>query len=366
MRIVSAELTGWRNYDRQTFTFDGSPTVFLGANGQGKTNFVEALVYVALGRSHRTSLDSVVVGTGHDSAVVRIIVEHAGRSIAVDSVVTANGGNTMRVNGNPTKRKDVTRILPLVLFAPEDMDIIRGDPEKRRSFLGDIATETSATQVADLTEYDRILRQRNSLLKTIRSSTRDTATLDTWTESLVTVAARIMIARRAMVAELAPLATRHYSAIASSDERMGLALTESIDSTVPDADIPSALTTMFHGKRQDELERGTTLAGPHRDDLTIVLNGLPARTHSSQGEAWSCALALRLAMIDVVRRLSVAGDPVVILDDVFSELDPDRRERLGEHLRGIDHVIITSADESTIPAALHGTTHRVTDGRIDD
>ncbi|MEY4312936.1 MAG: replication and repair protein RecF, partial [Actinomycetota bacterium] len=216
MKIVTASLVGWRNYDQQSFDFSASPTVLLGPNGQGKTNFVEALVYVALGRSHRTALDSVVVGQGKDEAIVRLVVEHAGRQLSVDTRVTSSGGNAMRVNGVAAKRKDITRLLPLVLFAPEDLDIVRGDPEERRSFLGDIAVETSPTQVADLAEYDRILRQRNSLLRSIKNSHGDTTTLDTWTESLVTVATRIMIARRQMVAELAPLVAAHYAAIAST------------------------------------------------------------------------------------------------------------------------------------------------------
>lgn len=366
MKIVTAALVGWRNYDQQSFTFPESPTVLLGPNGQGKTNFVEALVYVALGRSHRTALDSVVVGQGRDEAIVRLVVEHAGRQLSVDTRVTASGGNEMRVNGVATKRKDITRLLPLVLFAPEDLEIVRGDPDGRRSFLADIAIETSLTQVADLAEYDRILRQRNSLLKSIKGSRGEPSTLDTWTESLVAVATRVMIARRQMVAELAPLVARHYAAIASTDDRVELTLSESIPQGAADSDIATALTEVFHVKRSDEIDRGTTLAGPHRDDLIIHLNGMPARTHSSQGEAWSCALALRLAMIDVVRRLSAAGDPVVILDDVFSELDPARRERLGEHVRAIEHLIITTADESTIPSSLAGTVHRVSAGRIDD
>ncbi|MEY4312645.1 MAG: replication/repair protein RecF, partial [Actinomycetota bacterium] len=149
-------------------------------------------------------------------------------------------------------------------------------------------------------------------------------------------------------------------------DRIELTLAESIPDGVDDSDVAATLADVFHVKRADEIDRGTTLAGPHRDDLVIRLNGMPARTHSSQGEAWSCALALRLAMIDVVRRLSSAGDPVVILDDVFSELDPARRERLGEHVRGIEHLIITTADESTIPSTLVGSLHHVSAGRIDD
>jgi DNA replication and repair protein RecF len=365
MRIVTTSLVGWRNYEQQSFEFTGSPTILLGANGQGKTNFVEALVYVALGRSHRTALDSVLVGSGRDHAIVRVVAEHAQRRLTVDIKVTASGGNEIRLNGVPTKRKDVVRLLPLVLFAPEDLEIIRGDPEQRRTFLADLATESAATQVADLAEYDRVLRQRNSLLKTIRMAHGDNSTLDTWTDSLVQVGARVMIARRRIVEALEPLASAQYSAISSSDDRLTLALAESIAPGTPDAGVPTALAAAFTAKRADEIERGTTLIGPHRDDLTISLNGLAARTHSSQGEAWSCALSLRLAMIDFLRARSAVGDPVVILDDVFAELDPERRTRLGKHVRGIEHLIITTADETTIPSDLTGVIHRVSKGRID-
>lgn len=367
MKIISAELIGWRNYEAQSFHFDGSPTILIGRNGQGKTNFVEALIYAALGHSHRTASDNVLVRHGAPEAIIRISVEHNGRTLRVDLRVTGSGSNTVRINGTVTKRKELARLLPLVLFAPEDMDLIRGEPEQRRTFLNDIICESSPSLAGDLVDYDRVLRQRNTLLKSLRANPHaPQGTLDTWTETLIDLAVRIMVARRRLVAELSPLMARHYAAVTSSAETTSLTLSESIDSGVSDQDIGNALRDAFHAKHRDERERGTTLVGPHRDDLTIVLNELPARTHSSQGEAWSCAIALRLAQVDLVRRNSIAGDPVVILDDVFSELDAGRRDRLGQHLAGIEHLIITAADESTIPDTLVGHHHTVREGRIDD
>lgn len=367
MKIISAELIGWRNYESQSFHFDGSPTILIGRNGQGKTNFVEALIYAALGHSHRTASDNVLVRQGASEAIIRISVQHNERKLGVDLRVTGSGANTVRVNGTVTKRRELARLLPLVLFAPEDMDLIRGEPEQRRTFLNDILSESSPALAGDLADYERVLRQRNTLLKSLRTNPRaPQGTLDTWTESLIELAVRIMVARRRLVAELGPLMATHYAAVASSTEITSLALAESIDPGVPDHHIADALRATFHAKQRDELERGTTLVGPHRDDLSIVLNALPARTHSSQGEAWSCAIALRLAQVDLVRRNSIAGDPVVILDDVFSELDAGRRDRLGDHLAGIEHLIITAADESTIPDTLVGHHHTVREGRIDD
>jgi DNA replication and repair protein RecF len=366
MKILSAELIGWRNYEHQLFVFDGSPTIFVGSNGQGKTNFVEALVYAALGRSHRTPTDAVLVRQGSDEAVIRIAVTHNQRTLTVDLKVAASGSNVIRVNGSPSSRRDLARLLPLVLFAPEDMDLVRGEPDHRRSFMNDILSESSSITAGDINDYERVLRQRNMLLKSLRANPRaERGSLDTWTDSLVEYASRIMVARRRLVGELGTGVANHYRAIASSDDVAELSLLESIGPDVPDENITRRLSEKFASQQRDEIERGMTLAGPHRDDLVITLNSLPARSHSSQGEAWSAALALRLSQVDYLRRTSVAGDPVVVLDDVFSELDAGRRSRLGDHLVGIEHVIITAADVSTIPASLAGTQHFVANGHID-
>lgn len=366
MKIISAELIGWRNYDHEKFVFDGSPTIFLGPNGQGKTNFVEALVYAATGHSHRTASDATLVRAGSAEAIVRIAVGHNTRTLSVDLKIASSGSNAIRINGAPSSRRDLARMLPLVLFAPEDMDLIRGEPEHRRMLMNDTLAESSSTAAADIADYERILKQRNMLLKSLRSNPRtEKGTLVTWTDALIDAAARIMTARRQLVSQLSVSVPGHYRAIASTDDVVTLALSESIDSQTVDNDISDRLREKFAALHAEEIERGTTLAGPHRDDLVLTLNALPARTHSSQGEAWSAALAIRLAQLDLLRSTSAAGDPVVILDDVFSELDLGRRDRLGSHLRGIEHVIITAADVSTIPDTLAGIQHHVMNGRID-
>ena len=346
MRIISAELIGWRNYEHQSLEFESSPTILVGPNGQGKTNFIEALIYSALGHSHRTASDAVLVKSGAPEAIIRMTVQHDTRRLAIDLRVTGSGANTIRVNGAATKRRELARLLPLVLFAPEDMELVRGEPEQRRTFLNDLLAEASSALAGDIADYDRVLRQRNTLLKSLRvAPAASTGTLNTWTDSLVVLATRIMVARRHIVSELAPRLSAHYQAIASSSDFASITMSESIPDNTAEADIANALRTLFHVKQRDEIDRGSTLFGPHRDDMVIVLNDLPARTHSSQGEAWSCALSLRLAQVDIVRRGSIAGDPVVVLDDVFSELDAGRRARLGEHLSGIEHLIITASDQ---------------------
>ena len=366
MKIISAELIGWRNYEHQSLEFQSSPTILVGPNGQGKTNFIEALVYSALGHSHRTASDAILVKNGAPEAIIRMTVQHAARRLEVDLRVTGSGANTIRVNGAVTKRRDLTRLLPLVLFAPEDMELVRGEPEHRRTFLNDLVAESSPALAGDIADYDRVLRQRNSLLKSLRATpTAPSGTLNTWTDSLIALAARIMAARRHIVGELSPRLSAHYQAIASSSDVVSITMSESIPDNTAEPDIAEALQALFHVKQRDEVDRGSTLFGPHRDDMSIVLNDLPARTHSSQGEAWSCTLSLRLAQVDFVRRDSIAGDPVVVLDDVFSELDAGRRVRLGEHLAGIEHLIITAADVATIPPSLVGRQHTVLGGRID-
>jgi DNA replication and repair protein RecF len=366
MRIISAELIGWRNYGHQALEFESSPTLLVGPNGQGKTNFVEALIYAALGHSHRTASDAILVKSGAAEAIIRLTVQHAARRLSVDLRVTGSGTNTIRVNGTITKRRELARLLPLVLFAPEDMELVRGEPEQRRIFLNDLVAESSPTLAGDIADYDRVLRQRNTLLKSLRSSPGGpTGNLQTWTDTLISLASRIMVARRQLVDDLSPRLSAHYQAIASSSDFVSVMMSESIPDATAELDIADALRRLFHVKQQDEIFRGLTLFGPHRDDMLIVLNDLPARTHSSQGEAWSCALSLRLAQVDLVRRDSIAGDPVVVLDDVFSELDAGRRARLGEHLAGIEHLIITAADAATIPASLVGHQHSVLNGSID-
>lgn len=366
MRIISAELIGWRNYEHQSLEFESSPTILVGPNGQGKTNFVEALAYSALGHSHRTSSDAILVKSGEAEAIIRMIVQHNTRQLSIDMRVTGSGANTIRVNGTNTKRRELARLLPFVLFAPEDMDLVRGEPEHRRTFLNDLVAESSPSLAGDIADYDRVVRQRNTLLKSLRSSPAPTTgTLDSWTDNLIDLATRIMVARRRVVSELSPCLSGHYRAIASTSDSASVTLSESIPPNTPDEGITESLRSLFHVKQREEIDRGATLFGPHRDDMVVVLNGLPARTHSSQGEAWSCALSLRLAQVDMVRRSSNAGDPVVVLDDVFSELDAGRRDRLGEHLAGIEHLIITAADVATIPASLVGRQLSVRDGRID-
>lgn len=367
MRIAGVQLSAWRNYDNQVAVFESSPTILIGSNGQGKTNFVEAIAYAARGKSHRVSADSALVGAGKPEAHLRMRVVDGNRTLDVDVAVKSSGSNQVRLNGQPSKKRELIRLLPVVMFAPEDMDIIRGEPQARRDFLDDVLALSTARFSGVLSDYDRVLRQRNALLKSLKSHKLDAdlSTLDAWTENLIVLAGQIIRERRRIIDRISPDFARDYVAIAGGSAAAGLSIQETVGEDCPSAQIEERLRELFHNKQNEERERGTTLVGPHRDDLVITLNGLPGRTHSSQGEAWSLAIALRLAMVDITREASTVGDPVVILDDVFSELDNARRERLAAHLRDIEHIIITAADESSLPESLGGTRYRVSGGVIE-
>lgn len=364
MRIAGVQLSAWRNYDQQVAVFDSSPTVLIGPNGQGKTNFVEAITYAARGKSHRVSADAALVHSGDTEAHIRMRVAHGERTLDVDIAVKSSGSNIVRLNGQPAKKRDLIRLLPIVMFAPEDMDIVRGEPQARRDFLDDVLSLSIPRFASVLADYDRVVRQRNTLLKSLRGAVRETETgsLDAWTENLIVLAGQIMRERRRIIDRLGPDFARDYIAIAGADAQASLQLVESIGEKVDSAKIEERLRELFHVKHTEERDRGTTLFGPHRDDMHILLNGLPGRTHSSQGEAWSLAIALRLAMVDITRETSTVGDPVVILDDVFSELDSARRERLASHLSDIEHIIITAADAGSVPHSVGGTRYLVTNG----
>ena len=366
MLIKSISLDGWRNYFQQRVDLGKSPSLFLGPNGQGKTNLIEAIVYAAKGNSHRTHLDSVLVNPEFEKAIIKLVAIAGERSIGVDLEISASGNNICRVNGQPTKIRELPSLLPVVLFAPEDIDLVRGEPEIRRRFLDEILKSKNPRLAAVISDYEKILKQRNSLLKSIRGkSLGQTTTLESWTASLVAAGAVIMKARRELVEQLSPLIAKHYSAIAPENHSVEIQIAESISNETSNENIEQVLTQMFHVKHSEEIERGATLFGPHRDDLVLQLNNLPARTHSSQGEAWSTALALRLAQLDVLKEQSRVGDPVVILDDVFSELDPERRDRLAKHLSGIEQVLVTAADEESIPAGFTGSRFMVKKGSVE-
>ena len=383
MIVTQLSLTDFRNYATLDVELHPGSNLFVGSNGQGKTNLVEALGYLSTLGSHRVSTDQAMIRQGQESAIVRARLAHGGREVLAEVQLNRAAANRAQINRSPIKTRDLTRYFSSVLFAPEDLALVRGEPSGRRRFLDELLVLRTPRMSSVIADYERVLRQRNTLLKSARASglkQTQLGTLEIWDERLVALGSEIIQARTSLVAELAPEVSRAYTAIVGADHAATLATQLSIfassvdDDQTDDAAIRSAVVTAdlaadaFRAAlarlRRAELERGVTLVGPHRDDLVLGLNGLAARGYASHGESWSLALALKLASAAVLRRESSAGDPVLILDDVFAELDAGRRRRLAELVVDAEQVLITAAVDDDVPAALRGDRVRVQDGQV--
>lgn len=364
MWVSELELRDFRNHAHTSLTLSPGITVFSGPNGQGKTNLVEALGYLAYLSSHRVSTDRALVRTGSDSAIIRVVVSHQARSVELACEIRAAGANRAKVNSQPAKLSELSGWLKVVLFTPEDLSIIRGEPGVRRKYVDDAVVALTPRMHNVYLEYDKVVKQRNALLKTARGERSSTVinTLHTWSEPLVTLAADISRQRRALVGLLLPQCQEAYRLI-SGGHTVDLQIDSPV-SGVEDHALEEAYRQELERRQRDELDRAMTLVGPHRDDLTISLNSMPGRTHSSHGEAWSLALALRLGLAEVFRAQSSSGDPVIILDDVFAELDATRRTRLQQLVSGFEQVLVTAAVSEDIPDNFATHTFQVDQGQV--
>ncbi len=377
MLLRRLELTDVRSYRHARLELAAGVTVLVGPNAQGKTNLVEAIHRAATGASHRVSGDQPLVRQGADAGYLRLeIATDAGRRRALELELAPGRRARTRVDGQDVRRaSDAIGILRVVLFAPEAVAIVRGDPSERRRFLDDLLAQRRPAFAAARSEYDRVLKQRNNLLKqarTLPSSARDAAlaTLDVWTDQLVHHGTSVLAARIAAVHALSRPVDRFYRELADRPEAVTLLYRSSAelsvlgeqDAGVPDRQpIEDALRAALTAAADDELQRGVTLVGPHRDDLEITIGTLPARGYASHGEVWSLALSLQLSTYEV---LAEVGDrPIVLLDDVFAELDTVRRERLAEACARFDQVLVTAAVEADVPLAGRRVDVSMTDGR---
>lgn len=383
MRVLHLSLTDFRNYESAEVTLARGPNLFVGRNGQGKTNLVESLGYLATLGSHRVSSDAALIRAGRDSAIVRARIESGDRELLAEVQINRSSPNRAQINRGAIKPRELPRYFSSILFAPEDLALVRGDPGGRRRFLDELLVARNPRLAGVLSDYDRVLRQRNTLLKSARASGLKgdkLSTLDIWDERLVTLGSEIIASREHLVELLRPEVRAAYRAVAGDDHAADLGSVLSIRGTVrddddpveqPDAAVPAAeIQPVFQEAlarvRRSELDRGVTLVGPHRDDLFLALNGLPARGYASHGESWSFALALKLASAAVLRRDSSTGDPVIVLDDVFAELDRSRRERLADAVADYEQVLITAAVEEDVPERLAAHTVRISKGTIVD
>ncbi len=375
MHVTHLGLVDFRSYGTVELDLEPGVTTFVGANGQGKTNLVEAIGYACALRSHRVATDLPLVRRGAQRAVVRVHADRGGREVVVELEITPGRANRARVNRSPVPRqRDVLGQVSRVLFAPEDLFLVKGDPGERRTYLDELTVALAPRFDAVLSDLDRVLKQRNSLLKSAsalrgggaRSRSAAEATLSIWDDQLAALSAEVILARAALVARLAPPLSGAYRAVAPGD-RDPLAHIEYVPG-VPDAvglgrdDLEDRVRESLHARRDEEFARGITLVGPHRDELAVTLHGMPVRGYASHGESWSMALALRLASYDIVRAESgPGGEPVLILDDVFAELDTDRRDRLAGAVADVEQVLITAAVPEDVPRVLRGRTIAVAD-----
>ncbi|CAM5599988.1 DNA replication and repair protein RecF OS=Streptomyces alboniger OX=132473 GN=recF PE=3 SV=1 [Streptomyces alboniger] len=371
MHVTHLSLADFRSYARVEVPLDPGVTAFVGPNGQGKTNLVEAVGYLATLGSHRVSSDAPLVRMGAERAVVRAAVRQGERQQLIELELNPGKANRARINRSSQVRpRDVLGIVRTVLFAPEDLALIKGDPGERRRFLDELITARSPRMAGVRSDYDRVLKQRNTLLKSAALARRhggrsmDLSTLDVWDQHLARVGAELLAQRLDLISTLQPLADKAYEQLAPGGGPVSLEYKPSApgDGLTREA-LHEQLVAALEEVRKQEIERGVTLIGPHRDDLLLKLGQLPAKGYASHGESWSYALALRLASYDLLR--AEGNEPVLVLDDVFAELDSRRRERLAELVAPGEQVLVTAAVDDDVPGILSGTRYTVADGAVD-
>jgi len=400
VHVAHLSLQDFRSYATAEVALRPGVTVFVGPNGQGKTNLVEAVGYVATHGSHRVATDAPLIRQGAQRAIVRAGVVRDDRKALIELEINPGRANRARLNRSPVPRpRDVLGVLRTVLFAPEDLALVKGDPGERRRFLDELLTARAPRHAGVRADYDRVLKQRNALLKSAAAHRRSPgpevlATLEVWDSHLARLGAELLAARLDLVWDLTPAVAKAYAALAPGGGAVSLAYRTSIGDRLPplpvlaaeDGRAPeggrersageavdggrgvergalaAALEAAMRDARRQELERGVSLVGPHRDELVLQLGGLPARGYASHGESWSLALALRLAAFELLR--ADGDDPVLILDDVFAELDSGRRRRLAELVAPAEQVLITAAVPDDVPAELSGDSFSVEHGEV--
>ena len=378
MHVSHLTLHDFRSYGDVDVPLDAGVTAFVGSNGQGKTNLVEAIDYLSRLASHRVATDAPLIRAGAEQALIRASVVREGRTAVLEVELNPGRANRARINKSPLPRaRDLVGVLRTVVFSPEDLALVKGDPSERRRFLDDLLVLRTPRLAGVRADYDRVLKQRNSLLKTIyaaRGGSRDAAlaTLAVWDDHLVAAGTELLDARTALVADLAPYLGKAYEAVArgASRDDARMSYKSSVVEEVaqqPSRDLADSFREELARRQDEEIGRGLTLVGPHRDDLLLTLgpgeeSRLPVRGYASHGESWSFALALRLASYDLLR--ADGDDPILILDDVFAELDADRRSQLAELVAGAEQVLVTAAVRADVPDVLAGVTFAVAGGEV--
>lgn len=370
MHVRELDLRDFRSWPELNLKLEPGVTVFAGRNGHGKTNIVEAVHYSSKLSSHRVSTDAPLIHTGADNARVSATTVNDGRALTTHLLVKAHGANQAQINRTRLKSaRELLGVLRVVMFSPEDLRLITGEPAERRKFLDDLAALRTPRLGGARADYEKVLRQRNALLKSsnmaLRRGYQDEdgasalSTLDVWDGQLAALGAQVVAGRLALVDELAGRITEAYQSVAPESRPASVAYSSTLDRTVRElaggssrdpAVFEAAMLAELGRRRKDEIDRGATLVGPHRDDLTLMLGDQPAKGYASHGETWSYALALHLAEYQLLA--GEGSDPVLILDDVFAELDAKRRERLVHVASDAEQVLVTAAVGDDLPGNL--------------
>lgn len=362
MYLSSLALKDFRSYEELFLTFEPGVTTFVGQNGFGKTNIIEAVGYLTSLSSHRVSNDAPLVRMGADSAYLKGVVESLGRRTTIELEINPSRANRGRINQNAQRSaKEIIGHVRSVLFAPEDLSLVKGDPSERRKFLDNLLVLRNPRYASVISDYERVLKQRNALLKSSmgmrRVDVNAMSTLEVWDEQLVAIGSELIIARIQLISSLTEPVARNYAQLADGHEIL-LAYASSIwegktnSDTVDLGAISESFRVALDAVRKNEFERGITLVGPHRDEMQLSLRNHLVKGYASQGESWSFALALKLASYDLLRSDGV--EPILILDDVFSELDSRRRIKLGMLISTNEQILITAAVPEDLPVELDG------------
>ena len=376
MFVDHLQLTDFRSYESVDLLLQSGVTTFVGANGQGKTNLVEAIEYLSTMSSHRVASEVPLVRSGAARAVVRARVQASlddPRQLTLELEITPGKANRAKLNRSPLRHaREIIGVLRTVVFSPVDIAIVKGDPSERRRFIDDLLVARWPRMAGVRADYERVLRQRNTLLKSLGGRIRDgqppgdtAATLDVWDTHLAQAGAALLEARLMTLADLTPHVSKAYADIAPTNNDAAAEYKCSVDLAESPSErrvLTDILVNAMAERRTEEIQRGVSLVGPHRDDITLTLGMLPAKGYASHGESWSFALALRLGSFHLLRADGV--EPVLVLDDVFAELDAIRRERLASGVRVAEQVLVTAAVGADVPELLAGRRFRVADGDV--
>ena len=359
MKLNHLSLINFRSYAKLELPLSGGTHIFVGENGEGKTNIIEAIMYLALLSSHRISTDAPLIKLGSEQAFIRAKISDQDRETLVELEINNGRANRAKVNQNPVRsQRAIQGLVKAICFSPEDLDLVRGDPGERRRFLDQLLTQRSPRMAGVLSDYEKALKQRNTLLKSRAPET----SLHPWNEHLANFGGEVIAARLKLIENLSPQIIEAYKNI-STKKAPTLGYKSTLDLPTSDKDKNrTALLEKISELLFQERERGISLVGPHRDDLLLNLGEHPVKGFASHGESWSIALSLKLASYQLLK--SDGDQPILILDDVFSELDQSRRDRLAKLTTNSEQTFITVAVENDLPDEISGKRYVVTNGEV--